>query len=177
MSIDAHEVGDRPLIRAADLSGSDADEVGAAVRAYLQQTEREKLQQGGVLAPDVPTLPEHYLREVEDPAAAYAGHLVLVAELADRIVGVVVLAGNDGFAEVKRLWAVPEVRGRGVGSALLDAAVRAATTLRADEVRLSVWEWRERAMRLYESRGFVRVPSWDARERLVCLSRPITGRI
>lgn len=59
------------------------------------------------------------------------------------------------------------MRGRGVGSALLEAAVAATD----GDVRLSVWDWRTGVIRLYESRGFAQVPSWDARERLVCMVR------
>jgi len=174
MSADAGSTADRPLIRLADLMGPDAVEVGAAVRTYLQQTESEKhLQEhGSILEPDVP-LPDRYLREVDDPAAAYAEHRVRVAQLGDRIVGVVVLSVREGVAEIKRLWAEPEVRGRGVGSALLEAALRDAADLDAAQVRLSVWDWRDGPVRLYESRGFERVPSWDDRERLVCMVRAV----
>ncbi|WP_181157490.1 N-acetyltransferase [Microbacterium sp. MYb62] len=90
-----------------------------------------------------------------------------------RIVGVVVLSVSDDVAEIKRLWTEPEVRGRGVGSALLDAALHDAAALGVAQVRLSVWDWRGGPMRLYESRGFERVPSWDDRERLVCMVRPV----
>ncbi|GEC76270.1 GNAT family N-acetyltransferase [Microbacterium maritypicum] len=165
---------DRPLIRLADLTGPDAIEVGAAVRAYLQQTELEKsLQEHGAAPDPVPPLPERYLREVEDPAAAYAAHRVRVALLGARVVGVVVLSVRDEVAEVKRLWAEPAARGRGVGSALLDAALDDAAVLGAVQVRLSVWDWRDGPVRLYESRGFERVPSWDDRERLVCMVRAV----
>lgn len=170
MSAAGGEKAERPHVRPADLAGPDALAVGAAVRAYLQQTESEKSLHVRGAAPDAP-LPDRYLREVDDPAAAYAGHRVRVAQLDERIVGVVVLSPRDGGAEIKRLWAAPEVRGRGVGSALLDAALSDAADLGAAEVRLSVWDWREGAVRLYESRGFERVPSWDDRERLVCMVR------
>ncbi|MFJ6534215.1 GNAT family N-acetyltransferase [Microbacterium sp. NPDC091662] len=174
MSVDAGSGADRPSIRLADLTGPDALEVGAAVRAYLLQTEREKSlhEHGSESDPAVP-LPDRYLREVDDPAVAYSEHRVRVAQLGDRVVGVVVLSVHDGVAEIKRLWAQPEVRGRGVGSALLDAALRDAADLGADRVRLSVWDWRDGPVRLYESRGFERVPSWDARERLVCMVRAV----
>ncbi len=162
------------MIRLADLTGPDALEVGAAVRAYLQQTELEKsLQEHGSGLDSAVPLPGRYLREVEDPAAAYSEHRVRVAQLDCRIVGVVVLSARDGVAEIKRLWARPEVRGRGVGSALLDAALHDAAGLGAAQVRLSVWDWRDGAVRLYESRGFERVPSWDDRERLVCMARAV----
>lgn len=173
MSADAHDPVERPTIRVADLTGPDAIEVGSAVRAYLLQTELEKAQQQGAELDPAAPLPERYRREVEDPAAAYAGHRVLIAQLRERVVGVVVLSERDTIAEIKRLWAVPAARGRGVGSALLDGAVRSAVERGATEVRLSVWDWRQGALRLYESRGFERVPSWDERERLVCMVRPV----
>ncbi|WP_262003297.1 GNAT family N-acetyltransferase [Microbacterium sp. Mcb102] len=173
VSVDAHRPLERPVIRVADLTGPDAIEVGSAVRAYLLQTELEKHQQERTVPDPAAPLPERYRREVETPAAAYAGHRVLLAQLEERVVGVVVLSEREGIAEIKRLWAVPAARGRGVGSALLDGAVHAAAASGATEVRLSVWDWRQGALRLYESRGFERVPSWDDRERLVCLVRPV----
>lgn len=105
MSTAAGSALDRPLIRLADLTGPDAIEVGATVRAYLQQTELEKsLQEHGAAPDPVPPLPERYLREVEDPAAAYAAHRVRVALLGARVVGVVVLSmprrGGGGQAPV-----------------------------------------------------------------------------
>ncbi len=70
------------------------------------RTELEKsLQEHGAAPDPVPPLPECYLREVEDPAAAYAAHRVRVALLGARVVGVVVLSVRDEVAEVKRLWA------------------------------------------------------------------------
>ncbi|MFJ4254439.1 GNAT family N-acetyltransferase [Microbacterium sp. NPDC090003] len=151
------------MIRTADLSGGDAVAVGRLVEDYLRQTESEKVAHGAAPASDA--LPETYRREVEDPADAYADCGVFVAELDREVVGVVVLRPDADGVEIKRLWASPEVRGRGVGSGLLDAAITAGE----GDVRLSVWEWRTDVIRLYESRGFGRVPSWDARPALVCM--------
>lgn len=173
VSAGAHGPLERPVIRVADLTGPDAIEVGSAVRAYLLQTELEKHQQEETVPDPAAPLPERYRREVETPAAAYDGHRILLAQLEERLAGVVVLSERDGIAEIKRLWAVPAARGRGVGSALLDSAVHAAAESGAIEVRLSVWDWRQAALRLYESRGFERVPSWDDRERLMCMVRSL----
>jgi ribosomal protein S18 acetylase RimI-like enzyme len=157
----------RSLVREA--GPADVAAIGAALREYLVQTEAEKVEQavGGRL-PASGELPARYREEVEDPAGALAGRRTFVAELDRTVVGVVVLEPHDGSAEVKRLWAAPGVRGRGVGSALLDAAIAAAGPV---PVTLTVWEWRTRVIRMYESRGFVRVTSWDERPRLVCMRR------
>ncbi|WP_314650226.1 GNAT family N-acetyltransferase [uncultured Microbacterium sp.] len=151
------------MIRRAELAGTDAGAVARLVAEYLRQTEKEKVARG-VAAPTV-GLPAAYAAEVNDPLIAYADCSVWGAEIAGEVVGVVVLREVEGEWEIKRLWAAPDVRGRGVGSALLDAAVVAA----GGRVRLSVWQWRTDAIRLYESRGFTPVPSWDARPSLVCM--------
>lgn len=171
---------------------ADLPAIAEALRAYLSGTEEEKRAHG--VSPTTGTddaLPERYRAEVEDPARALAGCRILVAELAPvedhggtttadggealpgALAGIAVLAPREGSLEIKRLWASPAVRGRGVGSALLDAAVEAAGPL---PVTLTVWDWRERAIGLYRSRGFAVGPAWDERPRLLCLRRsPAVG--
>lgn len=180
----------RPVVREA--LPADLPAIGEALRAYLSGTEEEKRAHG--VSPSTGTevqLPERYRAEVEDPERALAGCRVLVAELAAAedhrgttaadggevrsaaLAGIAVLAPREGSLEIKRLWASPSVRGSGVGSALLDAAVEAAGRR---PVTLTVWDWRERAIGLYRSRGFAVVPAWDARPRLLCLRRsPAAG--
>ncbi|MFH8250856.1 GNAT family N-acetyltransferase [Microbacterium sp. B2969] len=151
-------------VRAADLDGPDATAVGRLVGDYLQQTEREKAEHLRGAAP-TGDLPAAYRREVEDPRTAFAACEVFVAEVDAAPVGVAIVKHDGDAVEIKRLWADPSARGRGVGSALLDTVLAD----RAGVVRLSVWEWRHGAARLYVARGFTQVPSWDARDQLVCM--------
>lgn len=142
--------------------------VSALVEAYLAQTEREKAKHLG--EPFAAELPERYRPEIEHPARAYAGATVYLAELADSPVGVAVLQKSAEAHEIKRLWVDASARGHRVGSALIDAALSEQDR----PVRLTVWDWRDDAIRLYRSRGFVDVPSWDDRPRLLCMeSRPV----
>ena len=142
--------------------------MGRLVEAYLRQTEREKAAHlAGAPFGDHDELPASYRAEIERSASAYAESSVYLAELGSAAVGVTVLNRVEGTTEIKRLWADPAARGRGVGSALIDAVLRE----HPERVRLSVWDWREAAIRLYLSRGFVGVPSWDDRPRLVCMER------
>jgi len=150
------------------MDGRDSAKVGRLVEAYLRQTEREKsvhLQRAPFRDND--ELPAIYQAEAARPSASYAGASVYLAELGSAAVGVAVVKRAAGAMEIKRLWADPGARGRGVGSALLDAVLQEHQGL----VRLSVWDWRDAAMRLYLARGFIRVPSWDERPRLVCMER------
>ncbi|WP_291053839.1 GNAT family N-acetyltransferase [Herbiconiux sp.] len=148
--------------------------VASLLFGYHRQTEQEK----GRAVETAADLPERYRTEVENTAAAFADCSLLLARTADgEPVGCVVLtaAGSDGaLPEVKRLWVDPAARGLGVATALLDAAAERAHRRGDGGVRLSVWEWREGAIRLYERAGFVRTDSWDDREGLICLER-VTG--
>lgn len=156
-------------VRASQWDESDTTAVSALVRTYLLQTESEKHEYGRAEPPaSIMALPPRYEREVADPRASYADCTTLLAMIEQRPVGVVIIRIDGGEAEIKRLWADPDLRGRGLGSALLDAAL----ALTAGRVRLSVWDWRAPAIGLYESRGFERVASWDDREGLVCMVRP-----
>ena len=156
-------------VRESRWDEADTTAVRALVRTYLLQTESEKHEHGQAASPaSIMALPPRYAREVADPRASYADCTTLLAMIERRPVGVVIIRTDGGEAEIKRLWADPDLRGRGLGSALLDAAL----ALTHGRVRLSVWDWRAPAVRLYESRGFIRVHSWDDRDRLVCMVRP-----
>ncbi len=139
--------------------------VATLLSAYLRTTEAEKAEHGLVVA-DAP-LPDRYAREIADPEAALAGRRVLIATHDGADCGLVVVSDTGDAAEISRFWTTPTVRGRGIGAALLSAA----TNLAGRPVRLSVWSWREPAIRLYRRYGFEVVPSWDDRPDLVCLER------
>ncbi|MGW2095490.1 GNAT family N-acetyltransferase [Promicromonospora sukumoe] len=142
----------------------------ALLTAYHLRTEEEK----GVPVTDPAALPARYRAEIEDPRAAFADDVVLVARHGDAAVGCLVLtAPADGRTELKRLWTVPELRGRGVASQLVGAALDHAADAGARTVALSVWEWRTGALALYERLGFAVVDTWDERDGLVCMERAV----
>lgn len=110
-------------------------------------------------------------REYEEPSPAadeLARHAEQLLESGELIV---LLAGDgaDGFcqfrlrrsiytglpdAHVEELYVVPERRGRGIGRALLSAAMAAAREAGATHVELTTGESDEAARALYESEGF-----------------------
>ncbi|KQP00322.1 hypothetical protein ASF30_22095 [Leifsonia sp. Leaf264] len=150
-------------MRPADLTGADNDAVSRLVEAYLRKTEDEKVLYLGE-AHGGADLPDRYRPEIDNPARAYENAVVYVAELGS-LVGVVVLQQNVTTAEIKRVWVDPSARGLRVGSALIDAALSQTTR----PVRLTVWDWRDDAVRLYRTRGFIPVESWEDRPRLLCM--------
>ncbi|MEV5159223.1 GNAT family N-acetyltransferase [Streptomyces sp. NPDC053728] len=144
------------------------DGLGALLTAYHLRTEAEK----GEPVAGVDGLPDRYRAEILAPRTAFAGDVVLVALQGDAAVGcLVVTSPAPGQAEIKRLWTAPELRGRGVASALLGAAFAHAAENGVDTIRLSVWEWRTGAIALYERLGFAVTESWDGRDQLVCMQR------
>lgn len=79
---------------------------------------------------------------------------MFVAAVGSRIVG---NAGVEwaGASEIG-MAILPEWRGRGVGSALLDAAITWAEEHGSHKMELRVWPHNERALALYEKFGFER---------------------
>jgi ribosomal protein S18 acetylase RimI-like enzyme len=149
-----------------DIGAETGEGLSALLEAYHLQTEAEK----GVAVTDASGLAERYRAEVTDPQAAFAGDTVLVARSEGAAVGCLVLTtAAQGRSEIKRLWTNPEFRGRGIATALLQAALAQAAENGVDTVRLSVWEWRSDAIALYERLGFSVTESWDARDQLVCM--------
>jgi ribosomal protein S18 acetylase RimI-like enzyme len=160
---DQHEIVIAPL---SDQSESVRKGLVELLAAYHLRTETEK----GATVADVAGLPDRYRAEVLDPRAAFVDDVVLVALSGDTAVGCVVMtAPVERRTEIKRLWVDPAIRGRGVASALIRAALTAAEETGIGVVRLSVWKWRTSAIALYERLGFTITEPWDKRTDLVCM--------
>ncbi|MDQ6926202.1 MAG: GNAT family N-acetyltransferase [Candidatus Eremiobacteraeota bacterium] len=115
------------------------------------------------------------LDEAVRAALAHAGAAEwLVAEQGGVIVGSVFLyppaidaygglTGRAPWPELRLLAVAPEVRGAGVGRALMDACVAGARAMGADALGLHTSESMTAARALYASMGFVREPAYDFR--------------
>lgn len=68
-------------------------------------------------------------------------------------------AGNPHSLEVERIYVAKEFQGTGLGSRLMDEAVRLAAERKKAYIWLGVWEKNERAIRFYEGKGFYRTGS------------------
>jgi GNAT superfamily N-acetyltransferase len=81
-----------------------------------------------------------------------------IAELDGRVAGTVGAGAGEvsNAAALTALWVNPSFRGKGVGSALIDAVVDWATAHHCGQVLLWVTEVNQAAERLYERHGFAR---------------------
>jgi GNAT superfamily N-acetyltransferase len=81
----------------------------------------------------------------------------------------------DGpLAQLEELYVRPRMRGRGLGAALLQAAIRLVREHRGGEVHINVDEVDTDARRFYERHGFVNVEP-GAEHRMLCYLRELAG--
>jgi putative acetyltransferase len=69
---------------------------------------------------------------------------------------------SPGVAELKRMYVVPAVRGRGVSRAILSELETRAGALGATRVVLETGDKADAALSLYESTGYLRIPCFGA---------------
>ena len=92
--------------------------------------------------------PDVLARQMDDDDS-----LCLVAEDPSGIVGnAYVRPAEDGTVELSRLYVLPQYQGRGLGSALLEAAARQYPN---NIMRLEVQQQNTQALAFYQTQGFV----------------------
>lgn len=142
-------------------------------------------------ATDVARVAEIEARSFSDawPSTAFAdlltreyARLCVAVDDAGAVVGYCVLLRAADEGEIANICTAPEVRGQGVGGALLDDALGIADASGVDAVYLEVRTSNTAARRLYEGRGFLMVgrrrsyyqhPTEDA----LVLRRPRPGTV
>jgi len=104
---------------------------------------------------DVPTL-RRIIPDLRDFAGRYRGGAYLVASRdGDVAGGVGITRADDRVCEMNRLWLRAPFRGIGVGRALVAASLDHARALGFTRMVLDVVPYRQRAITLYRSFGFV----------------------
>lgn len=94
---------------------------------------------------------------------AYQQGWPFAAELDGTPVGLSWVKMEGAGASLYQVWVAPEARGRGVGAALLDAAIAWARARRAQALHLGVTAGDGAAARLYRRAGFVDVGAPEPR--------------
>lgn len=87
------------------------------------------------------------------------GATFLLALLAGRAVGCGAMqpTGEHGVGELKRMFVLPEFRGRGIASAMLGSLEALAGELGYSVVRLATGDRQPEAIALYEKHGYLRI--------------------
>ena len=152
------------MIRRAELNDVDA------VRAIGLQT--WPVAYDGLVADEFITdgLAQWWSREAVE--RGIADGITLVAAEGDDLVGMTGLGREDDFWVMWKLYVLPNHQGKGIGKALLDAAV-AALPEGTPELLLDVLVTNEKAIGFYRSQGFrepSRVPDRELGEELMWMS-------
>lgn len=100
-----------------------------------------------------PWAPSSFESEFDDPY----GWFRVAEDASGTVVGYAMARFVAGEGEVMNIAVVPALRGQGLGGAMLDAALAAATAAACEAMWLEVRVSNTAARRLYESRGFVLV--------------------
>jgi diamine N-acetyltransferase len=143
-----------PIIRPARLSDV------PALSALAKRTWSEAF--GDSVGPDDVTVELEKTRSETYFTNALREKTILVAEADGALLGYVqfgdvdipeveVRAGDQGL---QRIYVETALQGRGLGRALMSAALEHPLLANASRIYLTVWERNERAVRLYESIGF-----------------------
>ncbi|HEX3293123.1 MAG TPA: GNAT family N-acetyltransferase [Solirubrobacterales bacterium] len=123
-------------------------------------------------APQVARLLHDFQREYDEPSPGVEALEERYEELIRNKEMIVLLGGDgpDGFAQLRfrpwvysaglhsyleELYVVPDLRGNGLGRALLEAAMETARTEGAEQMELGTSEDDVAARKLYESSGFI----------------------
>jgi putative acetyltransferase len=103
-------------------------------------------------------------KEVDDIFKSYthAKAAYFVCEINGKIVGgggVAPLEGGDGtICELKKMYFLPEARGKGLGQKILSACLKAAKEIGFESCYLETFNTMKDAMKLYEKNGFSKIP-------------------
>jgi ribosomal protein S18 acetylase RimI-like enzyme len=89
--------------------------------------------------------------------------ITLVAAEGDELVGMAGLGREDDFWVMWKLYVLPDHQGKGIGKALLDAAI-AALPDDATELFLDVLVTNEKAIGFYRAHGFTEAPAAPDRD-------------
>jgi GNAT superfamily N-acetyltransferase len=115
---------------------------------------------------DIDLAPQGFAKEVDALPGAYGppGGEILLAKRGDHVLGCIALKPLEPprVAEIKRLFVRQQVRGIGVGKALVEAAVDTARRLGYREIKLDTLPQMEGAIALYRQHGFAPIPAYGS---------------
>jgi len=81
---------------------------------------------------------------------------VTVAEVDGEVVGIASVGPHEDYLVLWKLYVLPEYQGKGIGSALVESVVAAATGVHR-EIRISYLEGNTLAEAFYRGKGFVEI--------------------
>jgi len=153
----------------------------APARSPIELTSAAALFRAYAKTLPVDLAPQGFSQELASLPGVYAppsGELLL-AKRGDHVLGCIALKPLElpRVAEIKRLFVRPQARGKGVGKALVEAAIITAQRLGYGEIKLDTLPDMAEAIALYKAAGFIPIPPYGSHPypRLVTLGKALGG--
>jgi len=153
----------------------------APARSPIELTSAAALFRAYAKTLPVDLAPQGFSQELASLPGVYAppsGELLL-AKRGDHVLGCIALKPLEPprVAEIKRLFVRPQARGKGVGKALVEAAIITAQRLGYGEIKLDTLPEMAGAIALYKSAGFAHIPAYGSHPYpgLVTLGKALGG--
>jgi GNAT superfamily N-acetyltransferase len=108
-----------------------------------------------------PTTPDRTSTVTAEEMVPPSGAYVIVREDGRAVAGGGVRRLGDGVCEIKRMFVIPDARGRGHGRRLLDGLERAARDLGYRFARLDTAQSMTTAMAMYRAAGYRSIPDYN----------------
>jgi ribosomal protein S18 acetylase RimI-like enzyme len=134
-------------------------------RSQIELTSAAALFRAYAKSLPVDLAPQGFSQELASLPGVYAppGGELLLAKRGDHVLGCIALKPLEpGIAEMKRLFVRPQARGKGVGKALVQAAIATARQAGNVEIKLDTLPEMEGAIALYKASGFVPIPPYGS---------------
>ena len=151
----------------------------SAARSVPEMTATAALFRAYAKTLDIDLAPQGFAKEVDALPGIYgppSGEIIL-AKRGDHVLGCIALRALEPphTCEIKRLFVREQVRGIGVGKALVEAAIQTARDLGYGEVKLDTLPQMEGAIALYKQCGFAPVAPYGSHPYpgLVCLGKKL----
>ena len=151
----------------------------SAARSVPELTATAALFRAYAKALNIDLAPQGFAKEVEALPGVYGpphGEIIL-AKRGDHVLGCIALKPLEPphSAEIKRLFVREQVRGIGVGKALVEAAVETARRLGYREVKLDTLPQMQSAIALYRAMGCETIPPYGSHPYpgLMCLGKKL----
>ena len=152
----------------------------SAARSVPEMTATAALFRAYAKTLDIDLAPQGFATEVAALPGIYgppAGEIIL-AKRGDHVLGCIALKPLEPpcIAEIKRLYVREQVRGIGVGKALVEAAIQTARDLGYGEIKLDTLPQMAGATALYKKSGFAPIPPYGSHPYpgLLCLGKVLT---
>jgi len=147
-------------------TSSSDDFLIVAARSKIELISAAALLRAYAKALPVDLAPQGFSQELASLPGVYAppGGELLLAKRGDHVLGCIALKPLEPprVAEIKRLFVRPQARGKGIGKALIEAAIATARQLAYAEIKLDTLPEMEGAIALYKASGFVLIPPYGS---------------